>query len=466
MPALAFRKCAGLCRGITDMKIETRFVTKLCLLLIAAFLAGGNVIAQEEGERPQQKTKKAQAVSKQVYDRIQKAQEQIDAENYPSALKILGSLDASEKLTEYERQNVLNYIAYVQYSTDDIDGAMASYKRMLQIESIEEQIKKNTIYTLAQLSTMQENYQDALNYLNQWLPLEPNPQPDAFILIAQNLYQLNRYADMVEPIETAIRLAEEKGKQVKEDWYVLLNFAYFSQEDYQKVKEIQKIIIPKWPKKRYWFALAGAFTELGDDINLLTSYDAAHTQGMLQKESELVTMAQLYMQHEIPYKAGTLLESAMESGQVARDAKNYRILSQAWMLAQEDEKAIPALKEAARLSDEGELFLRLGNTHLNLGQYGECVAAIQNGVRKGGIKSPDNAQISLGMCLYNQQKYREAITAFREAGKTRRSARVARQWINVIESDIKRNEQIRLAEAAARKQQQALTERRRATERI
>ena len=108
MPALAFRKCAGLCRGITDMKIETRFVTKLCLLLIAAFLAGGNVIAQEEGERPQQKTKKAQAVSKQVYDRIQKAQEQIDAENYPSALKILGSLDASEKLTEYERQNVLN----------------------------------------------------------------------------------------------------------------------------------------------------------------------------------------------------------------------------------------------------------------------------------------------------------------------------------------------------------------------
>ena len=36
--------------------------------------------------------------------------------------------------------------------------------------------------------------------------------------------------------------------------------------------------------------------------------------------------------------------------------------------------------QAARLSDEGELNLRLGNAHLNLGQYGECVAAIQDGV--------------------------------------------------------------------------------------
>ena len=448
------------------MKIETRMLTRLCFLLVAGFLTSGIVAAQEEEGQPKQKTKQAQAVSKQVYDRIQKAQEQIDAENYPGAMKILRSLDSSDKLTEYERQNVLNYIAFVQYSTDDIDGAVVTYKRMLQIESLEEQIRKQTIYTLAQLSTMQEKYQDALSLMNQWFPLEVNPQPGAFILYAQILYQLNRYSDMVEPIETAIRLAKEKNKLVKEDWYVLLNFAYFQQEDYQKVKEIQKIVIPLWPKKRYWFALAGAFTELGDDINLLTSYDAAHTQGMLEKESELVTMAQLYMQHEVPYKAATLLDREMESGRVSRNAKNYRILSQAWMLAQEDEKAIPALQEAARLSDEGELFLRLGNTHLNLGQYSECVAAIQNGVRKGGIKSPDHAQISLGMCLYNQQKYRDAIAAFRQAGKTSRSARVSRQWINVIESDIERNAQIRLAETAARKQQQELAERRRVSERI
>jgi hypothetical protein len=302
--------------------------------------------------------------------------------------------------------------------------------------------------------------------LNKWFVLETNPAPEPFILKAQMMYQLQRYQEMVQPIENAMQVALKREKPIKEDWYVLLNFAYFQQEDYAKVRDIQKILLINWPKKRYWFSLAGAYTELGEDDNLIAAYDAAHTQGMLEKENELVTMAQLYMQAEVPYKAAMLLDNEMKSGRVAKDAKNYRLLSQALSLSMEDEKAIPALKEAARLSDEGELDLRLGNAYLNIGNYGQCVTSVESAIRKGNVKSPDNAQISLGMCLYNEKKFRDAIRAFREAGKTPRSRRVSNQWIAVIESDIKRNEQIRLAETAARKRQQDLAKRRQASGRI
>ena len=435
----------------------------LVLLLCGIFAAGAAYSAQDDQrrERDKQKTKQAQAVSKEVYDRIQKAQEAIDADDPKSALKILNALKGKKGLTEYELQNVLNYIAFVYYNLDDIIQAMAVYEEMLRIPSIEEQIKKQTLYTLAQLSTMEEQYTKALGLLDQWFVLETNPAPEPYILYAQNLYQINRFADMIRPIESAMAVAVKRSLVVKEDWYVLLNFAYFQQENYEKVRDIQKILLVKWPKKRYWFSLAGAYTELGEEQNLVGAYDAAMTQGMLERESELVTMAQLYLQNEVPYKAATLLDKEMADGRVAKNAKNYRLLSQAWTLAAEDEKAIPALQHAARLSDEGELNLRLGNAHLNLGQYGECVASINDGIKKGGIKSPDNAQISLGMCLYNQRKYRAAITAFREAGKTRRSRNISGQWIRVIESDIARNEQIRLAEAAAQKQQRELAARRR-----
>jgi tetratricopeptide (TPR) repeat protein len=205
---------------------------------------------------------------------------------------------------------------------------------------------------------------------------------------------------------------------------------------------------------------------LNEENNLINAYAAAHTQGLFEKESELTTMAQLFMQAEVPYKAGKLLEEEMVKGRVAKDAKNYRLLSQAWTLAMEDEKAIPALKEAARLSDEGELDLRLANAYLNVGKYSECVSAIRAGIRKGGIKSPDNAQISLGMCQYNLKQYQDAIASFREASKSDRSRRVANQWIAVIQSDVDRNEQIQLAEAAARKQQEALSRRRQAVDRL
>ena len=341
------------------MRKSNRIAAKFALVLVAGAFAAGSAMAQdrdsEREKRDQQQTKQAQAVSKEVYDRIQKAQEEAEAKNYDSALRILNSLRNKDNLTDYERQNVLNYVGFVHYNMDNIDAAMQTYEEMLRIPTMEDQIRKQTIYTLSQLNTMQENYTRAIQLIEEYFVLETNPAPEPYILYAQNLYQVNRFADMIKPIETAMDVARKRDKEVKEDWYVLLNFAYFQQEEYTKVRDIQKILLVNWPKKRYWFSLAGAYTELGEDDNLIYAYDAAHTQGMLEKESELVTMAQLYMQAEVPYKAASLLNSEMEGGRVTGAAKNYRLLSQAWTLAQEDEKAIPALQQAAKLSDDGEL---------------------------------------------------------------------------------------------------------------
>jgi len=453
------------------MQSRIRLSLKLGVLLVCSSMASTAAIAQsdeDEAERKSnaQQTKQAQAVSKEVFDRITKAQELVDAKDYTGALKLLNNLYNPDKLTEYEQANVLNYIGFVYYNMDDVVNAIRTYERMVAIPTLEPQMKKATTYTLAQLHTMEENYDRAISTLDQWFVMETNPAPEPFILKAQNLYQVQRYGDMIQPIENAMQVAIKRNKEVKEDWWVLLNFAYFQQENYAKVRDIQKTLLASWPQKNYWFSLAGAFTELGQDDDLVTAYASAHTQNMLTKETELVTMAQLFMQREIPYKAATLLEKEMAAGRVAKDGKNYRLLSQAWQLAMENEKAIPALREAARLASDGELDVRLGNALLNAGEYGDCVKSVQTGIRKGDLKSPDNAQISLGMCLYNERKYRDAITAFQAAARTDRSRRVANQWITVINADVQRNAAIRDAEAAARKKRAEIDERRRTSGRV
>ena len=90
-------------------------------------------------------------------------------------------------------------------------------------------------------------------------------------------------------------------------------------------------------------------------------------------------MAQLYMLFEVPYKVATLIEQEIKNGRVDKNEKNYRLLSQAFTLASEDEKAIPALKEAAKLSDEGELAGRFG-VGSNLAMYGDCVKSFEEQV--------------------------------------------------------------------------------------
>lgn len=436
---------------------------QLCVLLLAGTLACGDASAAQSrraSKDDQTKTKQAQAVSKEVYERIQKAQEQVDAENYPAALKVLNSLYNPDKLTEYEQANVLNYLGFVYYNMDDMPKAIATYGRLLAIPSLELQMAKQTTFTMAQLLTVEERYREALITIDKWFVLEVNPAPQPFILKAQIHYNLNEFKAMVQPIENAMEVARKRNTEVKEDWWGLLNFAYFMEENYAKVRDIQKILLQTWPKKRYWLSLAGAFTELGQDEKLIYAYDAAFTQGMLEKGTEFVTMAQLYLQAEVPYKAAKLLQEKIDAGIVIKNEKNFRLLSQSWQLAMEDEKAIPALKSAASLAKTGEVDTRLANSYLNIGKYSDCVSSANTAIRKGGLKSPDNIQISLGMCLYNLQRYADAKKAFREASRTPRSQRTSRQWIRVIDAEIERDRQIRLAEEAARKKRKEIEDRR------
>ncbi len=131
---------------------------EVCLILLAGVIAAGGAYAQqdERAKRDQQKTKQAQAVSKEVYDKIQQAQDKVDEEDYKGALRVLNNLNRGDKLTEYEKSNVLNYIGFVHYNVGNTTAAIATYEEMLRIPSLEEQIRKQTVYTLAQLCTMEE----------------------------------------------------------------------------------------------------------------------------------------------------------------------------------------------------------------------------------------------------------------------------------------------------------------------
>jgi hypothetical protein len=98
----------------------------LIIILLAGVLAFGSALAQkdERAERDQQKTKQAQAVSKEVFDKITQAQELIDEDDHRGALRILQTLNASDKLTEYEKSNILNYIGFVYYNMGDTAKAI------------------------------------------------------------------------------------------------------------------------------------------------------------------------------------------------------------------------------------------------------------------------------------------------------------------------------------------------------
>lgn len=67
---------------------------------------------------------------------------------------------------------------------------------------------------------------------------------------------------------------------------------------------------------------------------------------------------------------------------------------------------------AAPISDDGELYIRLAQSYMNLGSWDQTADAVRKGLDKGSVRRPDTARVMLGMALFNGKKYIQARSVF------------------------------------------------------
>lgn len=163
---------------------------------------------------------------------------------------------------------------------------------------------------------------------------------------------------------------------------------------------------------------------------------------MLDKGTEQTTMAYLYLNGEVPYKAAKVMDKGLKDDSIEGTSKNYEILGNSWRQAQEVSKAIPAMEQAAAKSDKGELYARLGNVYLDGDQFKKAITAINKGLSRGGVKRPDTARLVLGMAYFNDKQYSKARDAFKAAGRDERSKKYASQWIRYMDSELDRQKKL------------------------
>lgn len=423
--------------------LSNKSLQSFCLgiaLLISIALCSGLALAAEGEEK--EETKQVSGISEKVYRKFAESQEFMEAEDYQGAVKVLDQLKTNKKLSPTEIVQMYRLYGVIYFNQERYKDAITAFETLLKQEEISEREKNDTLFTLAQLHFQIEDWKGAIVILEDWLAAVENPPPEPYIMLASAYYQTDQFKKVIAPVERAIEIAREREKPVKERWWLLLRAGYYELNDIPKVTEILEILVVSWPKKEYWTMLSGMYGELNREQRQLGAYEAAYDQGLLIKGSELVTLAQLLMQAEAGYKAARILEKGFSDGYIEEKESNYRLLSQAWQMAAEYEKAIAPLKKAAKFSDDGELDVRLANSYLNLSRYDECASTAQAGLKKGGLKRPSVAQELLGMCLFEKQKFEEAKTAFRKAAKDEKIEIRARNWIKFIESEQSRISQI------------------------
>ena len=392
-------------------------------------------------KQTEKKKNKAPLIRKKIYDKLTKAQDLVSAQKYAEAKAILDKINDGRRLNNTERIQLWNFYAYIAFSQDNYKQAIKAYNKMLSLPDLQLGVRTSTIYTLSQLYFLTENYPKALENIKLWIKLSEQPSPDAYALLGQAYYKLKQFNDAIPALKKAIDLRRASGKPAKENWYLLLRATYYELKDYKNMVVTLKELVTLFPKTQYFRDLAGSYSQLGDTKNQLGVMEAMYDKGQLTKGSQLRNLSSLFLIHGIPLKAAKVLETAIKQGQLQNTEKNLRLLSQAWVQAREDAKAITPLTEAAKISSNGETWVNLGQAYVNLDKWPEAIKAIEKGLQVNGVKKPDSAYILLGMGYYNLKQMKKAQSAFKQAlaiSKSKHNKKSARQWIKYLDTEIKR----------------------------
>lgn len=395
-------------------------------------------IAKEEKKEPKYKnvkTRQRQSVGAKCAKALEKVQLVLEEEeNFVESLSMLEDIEASSKTCKkpYEQTQIWKFKGYVYYSLNDFNGAIRSYRQVINGEGTPEDLRLDTRYTLAQLYTAEERYAEAAKELEIWMEAATIVGNDARSLLAQIYYQLNRKADALRMIELAIADVEAKGKLPKERWWSLQRVLYYEKSDYKRVISILEKLTKHYPKWTYWKQLAGMYGEQEREMDRLVASEVVYLNGEFDKENQVMGMAYMYLGQDVPYKAAVIIDKGIDDKIIEATAKNLEVLGTAWYQAKDLNRALNSLERASKKSDSGNLQARIAGIYLDLGRDKEAYQAAAKAAKKGSVKRPSSNYLVMGNALVNLHCYKDAISAFKKslkAAKTKKDKRYPTQWI-------------------------------------
>jgi len=416
-------------------------ITVLLAVVLASTASAQIQRDEDKNDGSDRKTKETVAMSQQIYESLTEIQALVEAEDYKPALEKIKDLqEGRKKMSPYEEAQIWNITGYTYYLMEEYESAIGAYRKVLQQPDLPAALQQSTLKTMAQLLFTIEDYESALKTIDQLMAVIDEPSADIYMLKGQAYFQMNKFQEALVPIEIAIKMYRDQGNVPKENWLLLLRVIYWELKDFDNMLIVLKELVQEYPKDTYVLTLAGVYSELGDTKKQLALTEALYEKGYIEGSKHAVNLANLYLLHGIPYKAAMILEKEMDAGNIPSDVRNLRLLSQAWYSAREDKKSIPPLVKAAAEGEDGELYIRLTQSYLNLEMWNEAADAAKKALAVGNVKRKDTANIMYGMALFNQKKLEQARKAFQAAGQDNRSKRAADQWIKYVDSEIQRRD--------------------------
>ncbi|MDX2222529.1 MAG: tetratricopeptide repeat protein [Rhodospirillaceae bacterium] len=403
-------------------------------LLVSVLLVAGATaaLAQNKDEKAPPPPSIDAATGKVLSEAI----ELLNTENYKAAADKIATLKL-EELSPFERSKVEQILISISIANEDYAGARRHIEAAIAAGGLNEQEISQIKYQRAQLFIQEENWKEGAKALEEWIAAEPKPNSAAYYLLAIAYYQMEDLDRALAPAKKAVELMDKP----QEGWINLLVALYLQKSMYREaVPHLEKLIAVAPTKKNYWLQLSAVYQQLEEYGPALALTQLAYDNGLLDEDNDLRRLADLQLFNGVPYRCGLLLEGAIEKKRLKVDDKAYEKLANCWIAAGEFDKSIAPLQRAGEISGNGDMYVRLGEIHVQREDWPAAVTALREAIDKGKLKDAANAQLLMGISLYNQKKYKEALGWFERLPKTEKYRQMSAGYIQLIQNQLQQAE--------------------------
>src|SRR5262245_41840333 len=369
-------------------------------------------------------------VRKRISRYLEAATKAVDKGKPDEGRALLARLDP-KRLNPFERALVYRLQAHLAYFANDYPAARGFFEKVLAEKVLPVRDENRVRFNIAQLYASTQQWREVLKALDRWQRFVEEPDSFSHYLRSIAHYQL----DEVEAALAEVKTAVEKSPEPLESWLQLLAALYTQTERYKEAVPVLEQLVSRFPaKKQHWVQLALLYGALEEYPRSLAIQQLAYFQGLLTDDKELRRLARGCLHQNMPLPAAQVLERGLSAGTIQRDSEALELLGNSWVAAREYDQSLPPLREAAELSKNGNLYVRLGQVYMQRELWKEATEALQRGLAKGSLRDPGNAQLLLGIAYYNDQHIEQARSSFARAREQASTREAADRWISHLES--------------------------------
>ena len=373
---------------------------------------------------------RGETVRSEVGKPLQAAQALVKARKGREALAEVAKAEAVPNRTPYENFLISQMRGSAAVAAGDSDTAIKAFESVLASGRVSGRESTQMVQAIAVAYYQKKDYAHSAQWTQRYFK-EGGNDPQMRSVLLQSYYLGNDCGSVNKMLGAA---ADDPNRRASEEELQILANCYLRQKDTGGyVSAIEKLVV-HYPKREYWTDLLsrvqkkpGFSDRLGVNV-----YRLRLATNNLTTAGDYMEMAQLALQAGVPAEAKMVMEKGYAVGVLGkgdqaerqgrlRDLVNKNLEESKAKRAQEEKEALAA--------KDGNDLVKIGLNYVYEGQGDKGLALIEQGIKKGGLKRPEDAKLRLGEAQLVAGHKQRAVQTLRGVQGNDGTADIARLWV-------------------------------------